>query len=71
MIWFATSLVIWKERNDRIFKGKEKSIYQSGKYQTSFFLVVQGQVCYVFFISFMIGVDNLFYTWVLADCYYY
>jgi len=27
VIWFATS-VIWKEKNDRIFRGQQKSYYQ-------------------------------------------
>jgi hypothetical protein len=28
VIWYSTSWVLWKERNDRIFRGKAKTISQ-------------------------------------------
>lgn len=68
LIWFASSCVIWKERNYRIFKGKEKSPYQlleSIKLISFWWFKAKFAV---FYYKFNDWCNTLFYACVSANC---
>ena len=67
LIWFATTWVIWKERNARIFRGTQIPIYNFRRMSNIFPSGGLKLVLYLFIIIFTTGAKTLCYVQELAN----